>query len=106
MSARPSSWPQAAGQLLPTALFNIAKQYPDLTYAEYFSDSTNLANGYRKVTYRDLNNAVRAMAWWIDEQVGKPSVGDGSETMVYFGPNDLTYGILVLASTITGYKVR
>jgi hypothetical protein len=105
MSERPESWPQAAGQLLPTTLFNLAKQYPNLIYAEYFSDSEDVARGYRKVTYEELNNAVHAMAWWIDKNVGKPMIGNGSETMVYFGPNDLSYGILVLASIITGYKV-
>jgi hypothetical protein len=45
------------------------------------------------------------LAWWIEENVGKPTVGDGRETMVYIGPNDLRYGILVLASIVTGYTV-
>jgi hypothetical protein len=106
MSTRPASWPTATGELLPTTLFKIASRYPDLIYAEYFDDPANLAKGHRKVTYRDFANAVHTLAWWIEENVGRPSVGDGRETMVYMGPNDLRYGVLVLASIVAGYKVR
>jgi hypothetical protein len=106
MSVRPNPWPQASEELLPTTFFRLADQYPDLIYAEFFTDPTNLANGYRRVTFREFANGVHAMAWWIEEHVGKPSVGDGSEAMVYFGPSDLRYGILVFASIIVGYKVR
>jgi hypothetical protein len=79
--------------------------YPDIVWVEYFSDSQDIAKGHRKVTYREFANAVHALAWWIEENVGKPTVGDGRETMVYIGPNDLRYGILVLASIVTGYTV-
>jgi hypothetical protein len=106
MSTRPTSWPTATSELLPTTLFKIASQYPDLIYAEYFSDPENIAKGHRKITYRDFANAVHTLAWWIEENVGKPSVGDGRETMVYMGPNDVRYGVLVLASIVAGYKVR
>jgi hypothetical protein len=106
MSSRPDTWPDATGELLPTTLSKIADQYPDLVYAEYFTDAIDIAKGYYKVTYRDFANAVHATAWWIEKHVGKPKVQDGSETMVYFGPNDLRYGMLVLASIMVGYKVR
>jgi hypothetical protein len=105
MSTRPSSWPTATGELLPTTLFSIANQYPNLIYAEYFDDLQNLARGYRKVTYREFANAVYGLAWWIEENVGKSSIGDGTKTIVYIGPNDLRYGILVLASIVAGYTV-
>jgi acyl-coenzyme A synthetase/AMP-(fatty) acid ligase len=105
MSAQLDSWPQVTNELLPNTLFKIASQHPDLIYAEYFSDPANLANGHRKVTYRDFANAVHALAWWIEETIGKSSIGDGSETMVYIGPNDLRYGFLVLASIMAGYKM-
>jgi hypothetical protein len=106
MAARPKTWPQAAEELLPNTLFRLADQHPDATYAEYFTNPTDLAHGYHKVTFRRFANAVHATAWWIEQHVGKPNVGDGSEAMVYFGPNDLRYGILVFASIIVGYKVR
>jgi hypothetical protein len=105
MSARPSAWPQVSGELLPNTLFNLASRYPDIVYAEYFSEPKHVANNYRKVTYREFANAVHGTAWWIEECIGKPIVADGRETMVYLGPNDLRYGILVLASILVGYKV-
>jgi hypothetical protein len=106
MSSRPDTWPDATEELLPNTLFKIAEQYPDLVYAEYFTDPVDIAKGHRKVTYRDFANAVHATAWWIEENVGKPKIQNGSETIVYLGPNDLTYGILVTASIVVGYKVR
>ncbi|KAH7062833.1 hypothetical protein BKA63DRAFT_186920 [Paraphoma chrysanthemicola] len=95
----------ASDELLPHTLFRLAKLFPDTTHSEYFGDPTNLANGYRKCTYQELANAVYATAWWIEKNIGKPRVNDGSVTMVYFGPNDLRYGILVLASVCVGYKM-
>jgi hypothetical protein len=105
MSSRPNAWPQVTGELLPNTLFKLANQYPDIVYAEYFSNPKDLANSYHKVTYRDFANAVHTAAWWIEEQVGNPLVADGRETLVYLGPNDLRYGVLVLASILVGYKV-
>jgi hypothetical protein len=105
MSLRPDTWPSAIGELLPNTLFKIADQYPNVTYAEYITSSTDIAKTHRKVTYREFANAVHATAWWIEENVGKPKVRDGSEAVVYFGPNDFRYGILVLASIVVGYKV-
>jgi hypothetical protein len=106
MSARPDSWPQATGELLPSTLFKLASLHPDLVYAEYFNNPKSVTEGYRKVTYKEFSNAVHTLAWWIEANVGKPSVADGSEAMVYMGPNDLRYGLLVLASIVAGYKVR
>jgi hypothetical protein len=106
MSTRPNTWPSATNELLTTTLFKLANQYPELTYAEYFSDPISIANDHRAVTYREFANAVHATAWWIEEIVGKPKGQNGSEAMVYFGPNDFRYDILVLASIVVGYKVR
>ena len=106
MANRPSTWPQSTKELLPHTLFKLADNYPDLTYAEYPRKHASIADGFRKVTYREFSNAVHAFAWWIEKNVGKPRVDDGRETMVYIGPNDLRYGILVLGSVMVGYKVR
>ncbi|KAJ4363131.1 hypothetical protein N0V83_010251 [Neocucurbitaria cava] len=105
MAARPSTWPQSTKELLPHVLFKLADKYPDLTYAEYHINPATIADGFRKVTYREMANAVHASAWWIEKNAGKPEVDDGRETMVYIGPNDVRYGILVLASVMVGYKM-
>jgi hypothetical protein len=104
--SRPIPWPLVTDELLPTALFRLAKDYPDAIYAEFFSDAEDLAKGYRKVTFAEFANAVYGAAWWIKENVGSPGKEDGSEAVVYFGPGDLRYGVLVFASVVVGYKVR
>lgn len=99
------AWPRVTEELLPTTLFKLAKQFPNRRYAEYFADPTKLADGYRTLSFADFANAVHAMAYWIEDNVGKPEVADGTETLVYAGPNDLRYGVLVLASILVGYKM-
>lgn len=105
MASRPETWPTYPDELLPNTLFKLAAQYPDLTYSEY-PRSKDVADGYRKITYKEVANAVHAVAWWIEQNVGKPVVDDGSETLVYMGPSDLRYTVLVLGSVMVGYKVR
>jgi acyl-CoA synthetase (AMP-forming)/AMP-acid ligase II len=104
MTFRPETWPTYPDELLPNTLFKLAAQYPDLTYSEY-PRSKDVADGFRKITYEEVANAVHAVAWWIEENVGKPAVDDGSETLVYMGPSDLRYTVLVLGSVMVGYKV-
>lgn len=105
MSERPEQWPHGDKELLPKVLFNLAAQYPDLTYSEYPRNLTSAADGYRRFTFQEVANAVHAVAWWIEQNIGKPAVDDGSETLVYMGPNDLRYPTLVLGSIMVGYKV-
>lgn len=104
MVSRPQKWPQAVDELLPNILVRLAAQHPDLTYSEY-PRTNHAADGYRKITFKEVANSVHAAAWWIDQNVGKPKQDDGSETLVYMGPNDLRYGILILGSVMVGYKV-
>lgn len=104
MASRPKQWPRTDNELLPNVLFKLASRFPDATFVVY-SQSSNVKDGFRHITFREVANAVHAMAWWIDQNVGKPANTDGSETLVYMGPNDLRYGILVLSSVMVGYKV-
>ncbi|KAF2035071.1 acetyl-CoA synthetase-like protein [Setomelanomma holmii] len=93
MAQEHQSWPQINNELLPHTVFRLAELLPNSVHSEHFSDGSDLAN------------AVHATAWWIEKNVGKPRVSNGSEARVYFGPNDLRYGILVLASVCVGYKM-
>lgn len=104
MLSRPNIWPQSVNELIPNTLFKLASRYPDLTYAEY-SRTNNAADGNRKITFKEVANAAHAVAWWIEKHVGKPAKDDGSETLVYMGPNDLRYGLLIFGSVLVGYKV-
>jgi hypothetical protein len=108
MTAHLSPWPQATGQLLPHVLSKLAAECPDMTYAMFPLNPTNISLGYRKVTSAQVANAVHAIAWWIDDNVGKleEERKNGSETLVYMGPNDIRYAVLCLGSVVAGYKVR
>jgi hypothetical protein len=108
MEHRPSPWPQATDSLLPNTLFTLAAHYPDMTYAMFPITPARIQDGYRKITFGEVANAVHATAWWIDANVGKLSdeKKDGKETLVYKGPNDIRYAVLCLGSVVAGYKVR
>lgn len=92
-------------ELLPTTLSRLATQHPDLVYAEFPLAPQDPGRGYRKITYKRLASTVHAIAWWIEQNVGKPAKDDGSETLAYLGPSDMRYGALVMASVMVGYKV-
>ena len=68
----------------------------------------NIAEGYRKITFVQVANAVHVIGWWIEDNVGMldEERKDGSKTLIYMGPNDIRYAVLCLGSVIAGYKVR
>jgi hypothetical protein len=88
-------------------LFKLAAQYPSATYAEFPIDPHKIEDGYRKVTFAEVANAVHTMAWWIGENVGtlREDEQTGKQTLVYLGPNDVRYAVLCLGSVVAGYKV-
>ncbi|KAL5339881.1 NRPS-like enzyme [Aspergillus crustosus] len=59
-----------------------------------------VADGFRQVTFRQLADAVNAMAWWIEEHIGK---NGNKETVAYMAGNDIRYYIFILACTKTGH---
>lgn len=58
--------------------------------------------GYRKTTYRALANAVNGVAWWLQQELGQ---GQDHQTLVYVGPNDITYVTIILGAVKAGDKV-
>ncbi|EHL01557.1 putative Linear gramicidin synthase subunit D [Glarea lozoyensis 74030] len=80
----------------------MAKKHPQALFAEFPVSPTSYDQGYRKITYEKLANAVNAAAWWIHEALGGP--GKDFETLAYIGINDPRYNILVLAAVQAGYK--
>jgi acyl-CoA synthetase (AMP-forming)/AMP-acid ligase II len=106
MAVRPSPWPQVKGELLPHVLFKLAAEFPDMTYAMFPINSSNISLGYRNITFSKVANAVNAVAWWIKSNIGNPEKADGSETLVYMGPTDIRYAVLCLGAVVAGYKVR
>ena len=55
-------------------------------YAEYPVSTLSYHQGYCKITYRDLANAVNNITRWLRDGLGS---GYDHECLAYIGPNDL-----------------
>jgi acyl-CoA synthetase (AMP-forming)/AMP-acid ligase II len=94
--------PRNTNKLLAHILDEVAHNDPDKLFGEIPCKPDTFAEGYRKVSYRQVANAVNAMAHWIEASLGRSTT---FETLVYFGPHDMRYIILILAAVKTGYRV-
>ena len=65
-------------------------------------DSSNLADGFRDISYAQVARAINRAAWWIHENIGKSTT---FETLAYIGPPDLRYAISTIAAQKTGHTV-
>ena len=95
--------PDQHNRLLNHIVDDIARDNPDMPYAELPVSPTSFDQGLRDVSYRDLSNAINGIAWWLDRSLGR---GKNFETLTYLGPNDLHHTILLLGAVKAGYKVR
>ncbi|KAI1166564.1 hypothetical protein F5B18DRAFT_54086 [Nemania serpens] len=87
-------------RLLPSLLDDLARSDPSrILYS--FAKTKNPGDGFSDVCAADFARAVDRCAWFIDQTL---SPGKDLPTLVYLGPQDLNYAIVVLASIKTGYK--
>lgn len=103
MAERPTNWPCAISTLLPQHLTHLATLCPDVVYAEVTRTPDSF--DYMPITYRQLNNAVNALAWWIEFTIGLPADANEFPTIVYMGPNDLRHIIIFIGAAKAGYRV-
>lgn len=94
--------PHRKKQLLPNIVDGMAKARPEAIYAEIPRSSTSYELGYRKITYKNLANAINGVAWLLEKHLGRGKV---HETLAYISPNDLGYIFMVLGAVKAGYKV-
>lgn len=90
-------------QLLNHIVDCIASKRPQTLYAEYPVSSTSYDDGFVKITYGKLANAIDRIAWWLVDTLGR---GTDYETLAYIGTNDLLYPALILGAVKAGYKVN
>ena len=64
--------------------------------------SSDLTQGFRDITMRQVSQAVNKCAYWLEHTVGRSTV---FETLSYMGLPDLRYAIVFLAAVKCGYKV-
>ena len=88
--------------LVPRVVDRLAAEEPDTLYAEYPRSTLSYEEGYRKITYGDLANAVNGIAAWLLRTLGS---GQNFEVLPYIGPNDVRYPALVLGAIKAGYVV-
>jgi acyl-CoA synthetase (AMP-forming)/AMP-acid ligase II len=98
-----SSHPQSRNKLLNHILDDIARDDPSKVFAEIPLSLRTFADGFRKVTYRELSNAVDGIAAHLENAIGK---GTSVDTLAYVGLQDLRYVILLLGAVKAGYNVR
>ncbi len=89
-------------QLLNHMVDGLAQARPFSVWAEIPNSATSYEAGFRKVTYRDLSNAINGIAWWLYDALGK---GTGFKTLAYIGLWDVRYVMLLLGAVKAGYKV-
>ncbi|KAK3316404.1 hypothetical protein B0H66DRAFT_561211 [Apodospora peruviana] len=96
--------PQKLGQrLLPTVVDELARTDPGRVLYSV-TKTANPADGFQDITAKVFARAVDRCAWLIDKSLGGPGKGK-FPTLTYMGPQDIVYGIVILASIKAGYKL-
>lgn len=90
-------------RLLPTLVDQVAIQDPTRECLQ-IPCSSNPADGWRVVTWKDMANAVNRAAHRMVELCGKPET-NSFPTLAYIGPNDVRYVVTAIASIKAGYQV-
>lgn len=93
--------PAFGERLLPSVVDELAQSTPERVLYS-LAKTKNPADGFEDITALNFAKAVDCLSWYIEENLGR---GHSFPTLTYMGPQDLLYGILVLASIKTGYKL-
>lgn len=78
------------------------KVKPDKIWA-CLPETSNIADGLRYVTMREVACAIDSFAWALQDEYGTSS---DFETIAYAGVNDLRYAVVFYAAIKCGYKVN
>lgn len=91
-------------RLLPSLVDQVATQDPDRECFQ-IPRSSEPSDGWKRISWKDMANAVNRAAHRIVELCGQPEPGS-FPTIAYIGPNDVRYTVIMVASVKAGYKVR
>ncbi|KAK4503218.1 hypothetical protein PRZ48_006646 [Zasmidium cellare] len=89
-------------QLIPNIVDGLASIKPHGDFALIPRSYTSYAEGYRRVTYRDLANAVNGVAWLLADKLGKDAE---RQALAYVGANDIGYPIYALGCVKAGHTL-
>ncbi|KAJ4386322.1 hypothetical protein N0V93_009216 [Gnomoniopsis smithogilvyi] len=88
-------------RLLPSVVDDIARSDPSRVLYS-MPKTRSPRDGFQDITAVQFSQAVDRCAWYLHKQLGQ---GAGFPTVLYIGPQDLVYAILILASIKVGYKL-
>ncbi|KAF4930706.1 Non-canonical non-ribosomal peptide synthetase FUB8 [Colletotrichum viniferum] len=91
------------GNLTVPNIIDQRAAYEPLREACSIPRTANPRDGWRIITYKELANCVNYMAQVILQNYGAPPK-DTFPTICYIGPNDIRYGIMIVAAIKAGYK--
>ncbi|KAJ0349754.1 hypothetical protein COL154_005833 [Colletotrichum chrysophilum] len=91
------------GNLTVPNIIDQRAAYEPLREACSIPRTANPRDGWRIITYKELANCVNYMAQVILQNYGAPPK-DTFPTVCYIGPNDIRYGIMIVAAIKAGYK--
>lgn len=83
-------------------LDDIATKDPNQVYCVH-PVSSDIAQGWKTITFADLHSAINRLALWINEHVASPAE---PQTLAYMGANDIRYIAFVFACMRLRHTVR
>lgn len=95
--------PQECGRrIIPKIVDDIASNDPQRTFIAV-PKASRIEDGFVDISYSRFAKAVNCCAWWIESELGWSKT---PKTLLYFGPLDYRYYIILLAAAKTGHVVR
>ncbi|TVY34617.1 Non-canonical non-ribosomal peptide synthetase [Lachnellula occidentalis] len=87
--------------ILPSIVDLRARSHPDRLYGASTWIGADGKLQLRRITYRNLSDAVNLCCQWLETRFGK---SEDYTTLAYAGPNDYRYLIVTMAAAKTGHK--
>ena len=101
MEDNPPTPPTDCGQrLIPKLVDEIAQSDPQRPYLS-IPRSSVLEEGYEDISFIKFATAVNGCAWRLSSRLGH----EASCTLLYIGPLDVRYLVVILAAAKTGHVV-
>jgi len=93
--------PECGRRLIPKLVDEIARTDPQRTFIAV-PKSSRLEDGFVDINYDLFARAINRCSWWMDSNLSKSKE---SKTLLYFGPLDYRYFIILIAAAKTGHVV-
>src|ERR1700743_2575845 len=92
-------------RLIPHVVTEHARKTPDKIWASIPNSPHDATQGYKDITYAQLNSAVTRAARWLQDHI-EPQRAMKHEALAYIGSPDSRYIIFTIAAIKAGFQVR